>query len=98
MGKLLLGLLIGLVVGLGGGVVMLGAGVGAGAGTGLMTGICAVVQAAQDAGVMTADEVDQVLAAVPGTLGSALPEGTPIAGGAADCAAHMETLKAASSA
>lgn len=95
MGKLLIGLVIGLVIGVGGGFLMLGAGMGAGASTGLMTGICSVVQAAQDAGVMTPEQVDQVLAAVPNTLGSELAEGTEMVGGAADCTAYMEKLRAA---
>ncbi|MEX5729152.1 putative membrane protein YczE [Rhodovulum iodosum] len=95
MGKLLIGLVIGLVIGIGGGVMLLGAGVGAGAGSGLMVGICSVTQAAQDQGLMTSEQVDQVLEAVPGVLGSAMPEGAEMAGGAADCEAFIAEFKAA---
>lgn len=95
MGKLLIGLVIGLVIGIGGGFLMLGSGMGVGAGTGLMTGVCSVVQAAQDEEIMTPEQADQVLAAVPGVLGSAMPEGAEIAGGAADCATFMDRIKEA---
>ena len=66
MGKLgiaVISLLAGLVMGAIGGLSLGGgAFAGAGAATGLATGICATVQAAQQVGVMTPDQVDQVLA------------------------------------
>ena len=66
MGKLsvaVISLLIGLVLGAVGGV-SLGGGAFAGAGVamGLGTGICSTVQAAQQLGVMTPAQVDEVLA------------------------------------
>ena len=97
MNKIVVGI-IGLVVGaVVGGSLIGGTAAGIGIGTGLSAGICSTVQAAQDEGLLTAEQVDQVLvraaADMAGTDG--LPEGTSIVGGAAECAKVMETLKAA---
>lgn len=101
MGKAVIGIL-GLVVGLLGGTMFGGAliggtAMGIGAGTGLSAGICATVQAAQEEGIMTAEQVDQVLIRaaqdLAGTEG--VPEGADMVGGAAECAAVMEKLKSA---
>ncbi|SIO47755.1 hypothetical protein SAMN05444722_2451 [Rhodovulum sp. ES.010] len=97
MGKVLIGLVIGLLLGGVSGFLMLGAGMGVGASTGLMTGVCAVVQAAQDEGLMTAEQVDRVLARVPATLGGEMPEGTEMAEGPTDCATFMDEMRAAAS-
>lgn len=101
MGKAIigiLGLVIGLVAGaVFGGALIGGTAMGIGAGTGLSAGICATVQAAQEEGIMTAEQVDQVLVRaaqdLAGTEG--VPEGTEMVGGAADCAQVMERLRAA---
>ena len=98
MGKLLIGLVAGLLIGafgalsFGGGAMM-----GAGVATGLSAGICSTVQAAQDEGIMTAGQVDQVLgraAADIAKLGS-LPSDEKVVGAAADCAMVLEQIKAA---
>ena len=83
MGKLgiaVISLLIGLVLGAVGGLSLGGgAFAGAGAATGLATGICATVQAAQQVGVMTPDQVDQVLARAASNVSGA--KGVPKATG-----------------
>ena len=62
-GIAVISLLVGLALGAVGGISLGGgAFAGAGAATGLATGICATVQAAQQVGVMTPDQVDLVLA------------------------------------
>jgi hypothetical protein len=101
MGKLLIaviGLVIGIAVGafgamtLGGGVMA-----GLGAGTGLATGICATVKAAQDEGIMTAAQVDQVLNRAAKNL--AAMSGTPVekevVGSAAACEKVLAQLRQA---
>ena len=65
MGKAVIGI-IGLVVGAVLGIVfgaplMMGTAAGLGVATGLNAGICATVQAAQDEGLLSAEQVDQVL-------------------------------------
>jgi hypothetical protein len=93
--------LIGLVVGLGigafgglnfGGGAMMGAGVAAG----LSAGVCATVQAAQEEGLLSAEQVDQVLGRVAADLSAAasLPPEEKMVGGAADCAAVLEKIRA----
>lgn len=101
MGKAMVGLLalvIGLVAGaVGGGSLIGGTAMGIGAGTGLSAGICATVQAAQEEGLMTAEQVDQVLARAAKDLAGAdgVPEDVEMVGGAADCVRVMENLKKA---
>ena len=101
MSKILF-LVIGLVIGgLGGAVIVAplvgGAAMGAGAGTGLSAGICATVLAAQEEGLLTADQIDQVLTRAATDLSgqAALPSDQPLVGGAAECQAVMDKLKAA---
>ena len=65
MGKAVIGI-IGLVVGAVLGIVfgaplMMGTAAGFGVASGLNAGICATVQAAQDEGLLSAEQVDQVL-------------------------------------
>lgn len=101
MGKAVIGviaLVIGLAIGgfgglsLGGGAMM-----GMGVATGLSAGICSTVQAAQEEGVMTAEQVDQVLKRAAADLGGVteLPEGEAMVGGAADCQAVLARLREA---
>jgi hypothetical protein len=65
MGKAVIGI-IGLVIGAVLGIVfgaplMMGTAAGLGVASGLNAGICATVQAAQDEGLLSAEQVDQVL-------------------------------------
>lgn len=102
MGKVVFGL-IGLVVGvvLGtmfGGALIGGSAAGIGVATGLSAGICSTVQAAQEEGLLTAEEVDQVLNRAA-TDSAAMAGGeTPatIIGSAEECEGVMDRLRAAS--
>lgn len=98
MGKFILGLLLGLVLGLAGGAFLLFGGVaGMAAATGLMTGACATVQAAQDEGLLTPDQVTQVFDRARENLREFEDEGDdpdePALGGADECAALMARLR-----
>jgi hypothetical protein len=102
MGKAVLAiisLVVGLVVGAWGGV-NIGGGtmMGAGVATGLSSGICATVQAAQEEGIMTAEQVDQVLNRAAQDLSgkTALPDGEQMIGSADQCAEFMSKLMAGS--
>jgi hypothetical protein len=94
----IIGLVIGLAVGgygglsLGGGAMM-----GMGVATGLSAGICATVEAAQEEGIMTAGQVDQVLKRAAADLGGVtkLPQGEEMVGGAAECQAVLARLREA---
>lgn len=94
----IIGLVIGLAVGgyggltLGGGAMM-----GVGVATGLSAGLCATVQAAQEEGIMKAEQVDQVLKRAAADLGGVtnLPEGEKMVGGAAECQAVLTRLREA---
>jgi hypothetical protein len=95
----IISLVIGLGVGafgglsLGGGAMM-----GIGVATGLSSGICATVQAAQEEGLMTAEQVDQVLVRAAQDISGRtdLPEGEQMIGSADQCAQFMAKLKDAS--
>lgn len=94
--KVLIGLVVGAVIGafgamtLGGGAMM-----GAGAAAGLSTGICSVVEATRQSGLLTAEQIDQVLAkAAENMSGQPLPEGTAIAGSVAQCEQVMKDMRA----
>lgn len=103
MGKLLIAV-VALVVGAVGGAflgssLLGGAMMGAGVGTGLSAGICSTVKAGQEEGLLTADQVDQVmsrvakdLAAWSGTSGPAM-----LAGSAAACDEALARLAASAS-
>lgn len=96
----LLGLVVGLVVGVfGGGALTGGSMMGIGVATGLSAGVCATIQAAQEEGLMSAEQVDQVLLRAAKDLGGAadLPEGAEMVGSAEQCKAVMDKLKTASS-
>jgi len=100
MSKVIVGI-IGLVVGafggaFVGGTLVGGTAAGIGVGTGLSAGICSTVQAAQEEGFLTAEQVDQVLARAAADMAGSegLPAGTSIVGGAAECADVMEALQA----
>jgi hypothetical protein len=104
MGKTLLAIICligGLVIGtFFGGALIGGGAVGIGVATGLGAGICSTVQAAQNEGIMTAEQVDQVLnraaadlAAMSGDETHDTPE--EIVGSAAECEAILTKLKSA---
>jgi hypothetical protein len=58
LGGLVLGAILGTVFG---GAILTGTTAGMGVAAGLQTGICATMQAAQDEGLLTSEQVDQVL-------------------------------------
>lgn len=95
--------LLGLVIGAIAGVFVLspfilGIGTGVGVATGLKAGACLTVEAAKEAGLITAEQVDEVLSAAIQTIASAEIEGaTELSNGDAACAKVVEELKAAAS-
>ncbi len=98
MGKAVVGI-IGLIVGavLGtvfGGAMMTGTAAGIGVASGLNAGICATVQAAQDEGLLSAEQVDEVLTRAASDL-AALQGREPeddILGSSAHCEKVMAEL------
>ena len=103
MGKTLIAVLalaVGLVVGgLGGAALGIGGGAGIGIATGLSAGACGIAQAAQEEGLMTAEQVDQVFNRALGNLRALTPEAEtsaePMVGSAADCDAVLARLREA---
>lgn len=102
MGKAILAILclvVGLVIGtMFGGMLIGGSAAGIGIATGLGAGICSTVQAAQEEGLMTAEQVDQVLNRAAADLAELSGAGTPdaVVGSAAECEDVLQRLKAAS--
>jgi hypothetical protein len=99
MGKALIAL-IALVVGLGvgtifGGALLGGTAAGVGIATGLSAGICSTVTAAQEEGLLTAEQIDQVLSRATADAAAAAGEDAPgaLVGSADECAAVMERLR-----
>lgn len=96
MGKVLIGLIIGLVVGAAG-ALMFGGGamMGVGAAAGLSTGICSIVEAASQSGVLTPEQIDELLSAASANL-SDQPgvESGQIAGSVEQCTQVMNDLRA----
>lgn len=103
MGKALIAvisLVVGVVLGaVFGGALIGGGAVGAGIATGLSAGICSTVQAAQEEGIMTPEEVDQVLARATADMASlsGVETSEPIVGSAAQCDTVLENLRNAAS-
>ena len=103
MGKvvtLIIGLVVGLIGGtMFGGALIGGAATGIGIATGLSAGICSTVQAAQEEGIMTPEQVDQVLMRAATDLADTSAEAGPgdIVGASADCEAVMQKLRDAAS-
>ena len=100
MGKVLIAiifLVIGLAIGIFGGGLLIGASTGVGIATGVSAGICSTVQAAEQEGLLTPDQVDQVLnraaANVAELAGSEAP--AEMVGSAAECDAVLERLRSA---
>ncbi|QJF50254.1 hypothetical protein [Roseobacter ponti] len=101
MGKALIGivcLVLGLVLGtVFGGAVVGGSAAGIGIATGLGAGICSTVRAAQEEGIMTAEQVDQVLNRAAADLAAASGADAPesVVGSAGECDAVLERLRTA---
>lgn len=102
MGKLILGLIAGLVIG-GVGATFVGSRVageamGAGVATGLSAGICSIVEAAGQSGLLTPDQIGQVLIRaaenVQSVSGQALPGAADAAASIEECRGFMESLRA----
>ena len=88
-----------------GGFLALGFGAGLGAGAGIVVGsqagACLAVESAKDQGLLSAEQIDQVLAGAIGKIKSKAelpPDAEPQwVGTAADCAAMIAELEAAQS-
>lgn len=101
MGKALLSVvvfIIGLVVGgIGGGMMGLGSGAGIGIATGLSAGVCGIANAAQQEGLLTEEQVDQVFNRAVSNLKELAPdagaEGGEIVGAASECDAVLQRLR-----
>lgn len=92
----ILGLIVGLIGGtFFGGSLIGGAATGVGLATGLSAGICSTVQAAQEEGLMTPEQVDQVLTRAAADLAEASGQAgsADIVGIAADCENVMIQLR-----
>lgn len=103
MGKVVLALVF-LVLGgilgfFGGAAIGFGGGAGMGIATGLSAGVCGVAKAAQDEGLLTDEQIDQVFARAVGNLRALSPESQSeaeqIVGGAGECDAVLERLRQA---
>lgn len=97
--KSILLLLLGIVIG---GVItfFVATGVGAGVGivTGLKAGACLTVEAAKEKGLITAEQVDEVLnAAIQQIAADKLAEEATLKGSDAECTKVVEQLKQAAS-
>lgn len=101
MGKVLLSILflvIGAVIGFfGGGLVGGGAGIGLGIAQGASAGICMTVRAAEEDGLLTPEEIDQVLTRAAADIAEIAGNDAPaeVVGGADDCAQVIERLRSA---
>jgi len=101
MGKALiaiLALVVGLVIGgLGGAAIGIGGGAGVGVATGLSAGACGIVQAAQEEGLLTDAQADQVFNRALTDLRALAPQAEAgaeqIVGSAADCEAVLARLR-----
>ena len=94
-------LIIGVAAGFAGGAMVgVGSGAGIGIATGLSAGACGVAKAAQDEGLLTAEQVDRVFSRAIGNLRALSPEvehdAMQIAGGAGECNTVLERLREAS--
>ncbi|SLN09680.1 hypothetical protein ROJ8625_00053 [Roseivivax jejudonensis] len=101
MGKILIGcvgLCAGAVIGaIFGGAVLGGATTGIGIATGLSAGICSTVIAAEEEGLLTADEIDQVLnrAAADASEMAGTDTAAPVVGSLDECSQVMDRMRAA---
>lgn len=100
MGKVVIGLVLGLAAGIGAmlyiGSTAVGIGTGAGAAMGISAGLCAMVEAANQSGVLTPEQLDTLIAQASGALaGSDAAPQTEVAGSVAQCETVMSDLRAA---
>ena len=100
MGKLILGLVVGLLVGgIGGGMLGVGTGAGIGIATGLSAGVCGIANAAQQEGLLTSEEIDQVFNRAVSNLKELAPDaeesGETIVGAASECDGVLQKLREA---
>ena len=103
MGKVLLAivfLVLGGILGFAGGTVTgFGGGAGMGIATGLSAGVCGVARAAQDEGLLTSEQLDQVFNRAVENLRALSPgietEAERIVGGAGECDAVLARLREA---
>lgn len=93
MGRILFGL-VGLVIGLIGGAILGGTATGIGIATGMSAGICSTVGEAVEEGLLTEEQVEQVLARPATDLGGTIEEGQ-LVGSVGQCEEVMQTLRAA---
>jgi hypothetical protein len=96
MGRVVFGI-IGLVLGLVGGAlfggsIIGGTAAGMGVATGLSAGICSTMTAASEEGLLTDEQVDQILAHATTDPGGTVEDGQ-IVGTIADCEQVMQTLR-----
>ncbi|SIO43780.1 hypothetical protein SAMN05444722_2148 [Rhodovulum sp. ES.010] len=75
--------------------VMLGAGAGTGIAVGMKTAAC-IMQEAEEAGIVTAEQAEQIRALAAAEFGADVPEGESM-GGPTDCATFMDEMRAAAS-
>ena len=101
MGKLLIGI-VGLVIGVVaggffGGAIIGGTAAGVGIATGMSAGVCSTVIAAQEEGLLTPEQVDQVLTRAAADLAEMSGETAPdaVVGSTSDCDAVMEQIRSA---
>jgi len=95
MGRILfgiIGLILGLIGGaLFGGAILGGTAAGVGIATGMTTGVCSTVMAATEEGLLTAEQVEQVMVRAAADLGATM-DATPEATTVAQCEEFMQTL------
>ena len=101
MRKLLIGI-VGLVIGVFaggffGGAIIGGTAAGVGIATGMSAGVCSTVIAAQEEGLLTPEQVDQVLTRAAADLAEMSGEAAPdaVVGSTSDCDAVMEQIRSA---
>ncbi len=90
--------IVGLVVGgIGGGLLGVGSGAGIGIATGLSAGVCGIANAAQQEGLLTEEQVDQVFNRAVSNLRELTPDvedsGEAIVGAASECDAVLQKLR-----
>lgn len=89
---------VGLIVGgIGGGMMGIGSGAGIGIATGLSAGVCGIANAAQQEGLLTAEQIDQVFNRAVSNLKELSPDaddgGEAIVGAASECGEVLQNLR-----
>ena len=102
MGKVIIGVIALLLAIIGGamfgGAIIGGTAAGVGVATGLSAGICSTVTAAEEEGLLTPEQVDQILSRAAADLAEMSGETSPgdVVGTIAECESVMERLRSAS--